>query len=476
MSEMKVPMIISRELNKKEGQPFSNCCLSREKYAKLLTHIISNYQKGFVLALNNPWGTGKTTFLNMWQRYLENEKYQVLHFNAWKSDYSSDPFIALISQLKQLGDKNTQKAYKGFISKAATLVTRIGPGLVKGFVKRYVEDEGIEEIVGVTSEITAESLEKQINDQLKTENTIGEFTKSLKQLVSESGDKNPLIFIIDELDRCRPSYAVAVLEYIKHFFSVEGIVFVLAIDKEQLGHAVRGVYGSDLIDADEYLRRFIDLEYSIPDPELSEFCDLLYSELDFNRFFENKKRNQIQNLKDEGLHFKRFSNNLLSQTNVSLRTIEKIYFQSRVILSTLRINKRVYSGLYFFLIYLKNIHNEFYIKIRNVEYSLDDLARVYEEIVDCKFIDSDKYMMLNTEACLITFYTNYFNLVVVSDTQLDCLSEDDKWVTFETTHSERERENLVSQLVSLYRGLDGDYSILNFFEMIDMSENFELND
>ena len=84
------------------------------------------------------------------------------------------------------------------------------------------------------------------------------------------GDK-PIIFIIDELDRCRPSYAVELLEQVKHFFSVSGIVFVLSIDKVQLGHAVRGVYGNDRINADEYLRRFIDIEYSIPVPDKNYF-------------------------------------------------------------------------------------------------------------------------------------------------------------------------------------------------------------
>ena len=70
-------------------------------------------------------------------------------------------------------------------------------------------------------------------------------------------------FFVDELDRCRPTYTVELLERIKHFFDVEGLVFVLSLDKEQLGHSIRAVYGAG-IDVDGYLRRFIDLEYRLP--------------------------------------------------------------------------------------------------------------------------------------------------------------------------------------------------------------------
>jgi tRNA A37 threonylcarbamoyladenosine biosynthesis protein TsaE len=45
--------------------PFSNCKLGRQKYSVVLTNIINSYPVGFVLALNNKWGTGKTTFIKM---------------------------------------------------------------------------------------------------------------------------------------------------------------------------------------------------------------------------------------------------------------------------------------------------------------------------------------------------------------------------------------------------------------------------
>ena len=74
----------------------------------------------------------------------------------------------------------------------------------------------------------------------------------------------------DELDRCRPSYAVEFLEVAKHLFSVDRIVFVLAVNLDQLAHSVRALYGSDF-DAKGYLRRFVDVDFYLPDPDRDAF-------------------------------------------------------------------------------------------------------------------------------------------------------------------------------------------------------------
>ena len=76
--------------------------------------------------------------------------------------------------------------------------------------------------------------------------------------------------MIDELDRCRPSYAVELLEVAKHLFSVDRIIFVLAVNRDQLAHSVRALYGSDF-DAEGYLRRFFDVDFQLPEPNRDAF-------------------------------------------------------------------------------------------------------------------------------------------------------------------------------------------------------------
>ena len=80
-----------------------------------------------------------------------------------------------------------------------------------------------------------------------------------------TNQQGPLIVMIDELDRCRPSFAVEFLETTKHLFAVDQVVFVLAVNRKELAHAVKALYGNDF-DADRYLRRFFDIDFRLPEP------------------------------------------------------------------------------------------------------------------------------------------------------------------------------------------------------------------
>lgn len=62
--------------------PFQNCRLERAQYAQVLTEIVKVYADGFVMAINNEWGTGKTTFVKMWQQQLQNNGFNTIYFNA----------------------------------------------------------------------------------------------------------------------------------------------------------------------------------------------------------------------------------------------------------------------------------------------------------------------------------------------------------------------------------------------------------
>ena len=98
--------------------PFAHDALSRQKSAEILTSVVDVYgQSGCVMALNGEWGSGKTTFVKMWQVYMENLNYKTIYFNAWESDYMKDPLVAFVSELQVL---NTDK------SKALKVAASIG--------------------------------------------------------------------------------------------------------------------------------------------------------------------------------------------------------------------------------------------------------------------------------------------------------------------------------------------------------------
>ena len=82
--------------------------------------------------------------------------------------------------------------------------------------------------------------------------TLDDFKKNIQTFVADNAGEHPVIFFVDELDRCNPHYAVAVLERIKHLFEIPNIIFVLAINKKELSNAIQGYYGSSKIDSNEY--------------------------------------------------------------------------------------------------------------------------------------------------------------------------------------------------------------------------------
>jgi len=357
---------------------FVNCKLDRKKYADVLTSIISSYSSGFVLAIDNKWGTGKTTFVKMWRQQLKNDNYQTLYFNAWENDFQEEVMIALLSELEGLRDKG-EETFKTVVEKSATFLKKVFPAVVKGAAGKMIGDEAITEVVGAITEFTAEEVELQMKNYNEKKKGINDFRKALEKFVERVDEDKPVVFIIDELDRCRPRYAVEVLEQIKHLFSVPGIVFVLSIDKVQLGNAVRGFYGSDLIDADEYLRRFIDLEYSIPEPNTLMFIEYLYDYFAFDDFIKSSDRpNAGDFANDEGQFRAIFQ--LLFHKNFSLRQIEKAFARVRLTVRFFGFGQFIFPELIVFLSYLNIKHLDTLNKIRRYEYSLQELMDQLDDL------------------------------------------------------------------------------------------------
>lgn len=113
-----------------------------------------------------------------------------------------------------------------------------------------------------------------------TKKTISEFKTNLEKLTDNlniiESINLPMFIFIDELDRCRPNYAIEVLENIKHLFGVPGVYFVVATASEQLSHSVKAVYGQSF-DSPNYLKRFFDQTYTMQDPDRFNFSEYIFS-------------------------------------------------------------------------------------------------------------------------------------------------------------------------------------------------------
>jgi len=219
-----------------------------------------------------------------------------------------------------------------------------------------------------------------------------------------------LVIFVDELDRCKPTFTVELIERIKHFFSVEGIIFVLSVDKSQLSTSIESFYG-DKIDTDGYLRRFIDLEFSLPEPNRVEFCQHLFSRLNLNNILtEDHGGFRHYELTTLIRKFATFSNVF----NFSLRFQEQCFIQFSIIIRTHNTSFSLHADFLAFLIALKAYNDELYYGYCNENKSYKDILPIFYKS------EVGRYYMSHQDGWLLEVYLesghfkkseNYTNLV-----------------------------------------------------------------
>ncbi|MCI5165680.1 MAG: hypothetical protein D3903_06180 [Candidatus Electrothrix sp. GM3_4] len=270
------------ELEVSSDEPFRCDALKREPSVDALSTLIGELTGPFVLAIDSPWGTGKTTFVRMLQKVLEKKEYPCLYFNAWETDFSTDPLVAFLGEISTLLSKEINKESdlaKNF-NKAKKIAGQLARRAIPAAAK--IVTYGVLDLDKVTERALADGVSASstdaVDDYLKERNLIDEFRSSLGKAIgklNEDGKQSKIIIFVDEIDRCRPTYAVELLERIKHLFNIENVIFVVSLDKGQLRTSLGAVYGQG-INADEYLRRFIDLEFLLPKPDAEAFTNNLF--------------------------------------------------------------------------------------------------------------------------------------------------------------------------------------------------------
>lgn len=279
--------------------PWKDDVLERQSAAEYLTPVLASIRQPFVIALQSQFGTGKSFFVQRWRQDLENQGYRAMVFNAWETDYSNDPLAAFMAAVdEQIGQWLIAGQLRSFrskfkkLTKESAAIARAGlPILAKGVVRKALGEETIEEVIDLIGadekdvvDAVGKAVANKVAAQKNAKEAVNKFRNELSGIVDliskdrKSDDHKKLIVFIDELDRCRPDYALDLLESIKHLFSVEGLVLVLAVDSVQLQNLVTARYGS--VDEDAYLRKFIDWRFSFPRPPRHGFAKHLIQQFD----------------------------------------------------------------------------------------------------------------------------------------------------------------------------------------------------
>lgn len=310
--------------------PFANDALSRKPIVDFVANILSDTGgQPLVLAIDSPYGTGKSTFVEMLQSVMRQKNFQVVHFNAWKADHVSDPIIAMVAALDQAfpNDSKIGSEKMARVKKVAGIMLKhsaaVGLKIATAGILEMPDD--IEEALADTaSDATSDIIDSFENEEKAARCFKEELEKVIAKL-PQMEKNSTLVFFIDELDRCRPDFAMSLLERVKHLFDVPNIAFVLSVDKKQLEAVTGAVYG-EKIDAQEYLRKFIDLEFGLPNPSKTEFLKNAIQRAGLTTSLKRRDHN-VQDL------FVRFVSLLADVYGMSLRSIERCIVRLKVVMA-----------------------------------------------------------------------------------------------------------------------------------------------
>ena len=263
--------------------------LDRKKYADFLYTLISNSDKykraegedAYVIALDSPWGTGKTYFLNLFEQWVsEEKKMQVIHYSAWENDFWDNAFLPLLYAIcyhpvnkEDAVDLDNAKYVKDIFH----LTLRLGREAGLKQMERVIGEGGVEALRNAMDHVEDEKA-TSVSAVFQEYKDFKEAYETVKEMLQKNIPKGQkLLIVVDELDRCRPDFAVQTLEVVKHLFNVDGLVFLFSVDMEQLGCVIRGIYGESL-DARNYLNRLFQYVTHLPEPNVRKYIELLFDE------------------------------------------------------------------------------------------------------------------------------------------------------------------------------------------------------
>lgn len=270
-------------------ETFVDNAIGRNRDVWDFCRILDSIEGTYCIALDGQWGSGKTFFAKQVKmildainpnvkneemgeekeqhvqsvcnslsggHYAEMQPQVCVYYDAWKNDNDNDPILSIVYSILQASESSFQfPSESNFFDKAAAIFDYFSGKNIKDVVESFKNHTIIDTL----------QAEKTL------EKSISEFFDSL---LPEKG--NRLVVFIDELDRCRPTYAIQVLERIKHYFGNERITFVFSINAKELEHTISNYYGADF-DSGRYLDRFFDMRIALPKPDMNWF----YQSIDY---------------------------------------------------------------------------------------------------------------------------------------------------------------------------------------------------
>ncbi len=355
--------------------------LTAEKLIKLLNSEI----RVSPIIIDGSWGSGKSEFCKKLINLIitkDDLNFKPLYLNAYKYDNSDDPFLMLISGISSLIEKKEIK--KDIITQAIPVLKVLGKIGGKATMNWILQQNinGInEDITKAISDHSGDVIERSIKKLFEDFEKVDDNLKLLKKSLGKITKEKKLIIFIDELDRCKPTFALSLLEKVKHVFDIQGVQFVFTTNMKQLCAIVRQQYGEQ-IDAEEYLSKFFYLKI--------QFSNITTQ----NKFnFKNNSFILFDNLLKPLPHFKRnwgynssasrMLKEFFENDERSLRDAEQ-YFKNLEVFNALEgeytikeNNNKGYAILMMLGVYIYTFDTDFSNKILRYQYTKENIAKFF---------------------------------------------------------------------------------------------------
>lgn len=217
------------------------------------------------MIIDGGWGAGKTEFCHKLKNLMaEKDTHHLIYIDAFQADHTDEPLMTVLAEVLKLLPEGSER--DGFLKKALPAVRYGVKTLAKASIAHLLRqdatslvDDFEREIQQVADDTINASVESMLKDHVKADESL----IALKNALREISEKKPIIIFIDELDRCRPDFAVYMLEIIKHTFDVNGVQFIFITNIHQIKASINHCYGT-AVDAHKYLDKFIKFSFSLP--------------------------------------------------------------------------------------------------------------------------------------------------------------------------------------------------------------------
>ena len=263
--------------------PFFDCIPGAKEYAECMKSSIITKETPYVLMLDEKFGMGKTYFTTRFTQYLRNNNINTIYFSAWENDYFEYPFEAFSKEiLLYINNLTLGAKLKTQVNKLSRATFQLACGIIKG-IKLPNSIIDTKELIDAT---------KGFIKCLKNENdSIIKFKKTLSEFISKLPNKR-LVMIVDELDRCRPDYAMKTLEIIKHFFDIEGLFVIVPTNEDSMFRCVKSLYGFENISSElneNYFKKFFDDKETLYKPNYLSMIENIINEKSLKEVIESQK-------------------------------------------------------------------------------------------------------------------------------------------------------------------------------------------